>query len=115
VRCPRCGNRALGLVGWFVHSLYQPVWKKNRYRLNCRSCDATLAPSARDRILAWALPLSAIAISLGVASELPPGYRPYYMVQLLIGFAIGILVHYPMARYDCLDAVPLPRAQADNK
>jgi hypothetical protein len=66
-------------------------------------------------MLGLALPVTAMFISFGVASQLPPDYRPYGVVHALIGLVVGMLVHYPMAAYDCLDAIPLPKAQADEK
>jgi len=113
--CPSCRHRALGLLAWLGHSLWQPRWKENRWEVKCRSCKATLAPSSRDRILRLALPLTAIFVSFGVASQFPPAYRPYGIVHGVIGLVVGMLVHYPMARYDCLDTVPLPEARGKDR
>jgi hypothetical protein len=66
-------------------------------------------------MLGLALPVSAMFISFGVASQLPAAYRPYGVVHAVIGLIVGMLVHYPMATYECLDVMPLPNAQTDDK
>jgi hypothetical protein len=109
MRCPRCGNRALGLVGWFGHSFYQPIWKDDRWVTHCRSCQTRLGPSARDRAFRFVLPMLAIFASFMVTAQLR--YRVDGIVNAIIGVVVGVLVHYPLATYECLDAVPLPQAR----
>jgi hypothetical protein len=112
MRCPICRHRALGLLRWFRHSLWQPRWKEDRWVTHCRTCNATLDPSDRDRILRLVLMVLAMFASYALTSQLPLAYRPHGVVNALIGIVVGVLTHYPLASYDCLDAVPVPEARS---
>jgi hypothetical protein len=68
----------------------------------------------RDRMFRWALPLTVMFTSAAVARFLPVAYRPLGIVHALIGIIGGVLVHYGVAAYYCLDGVPLPKAQTEH-
>jgi len=113
MRCSHCGHRAIGLLGWFGHSLYQPIWREDRFVVRCRRCKTRLGPSARDRAFRWALPAIALGATFAVISQLPPHQRPLGIVQGLIAIFVALLAHYPLATYESLDpeADDLPQAR----
>jgi hypothetical protein len=118
MRCPRCRHRAIGLLRWYGHSLWQPRQKDRRWQLPCRSCNATLYPSDRDHYVRIGLSAVVTFGSLVVTSQWADNYRPYAIVNILFGLLLGVLLHYPIAKYDCIDSLdeaPLPQARTRDK
>lgn len=92
------------MLRWFGHSLYQPIWKEDRFIATCRHCGAKLGPSGRDRAFRWALPAIIVGLTFAVTSQFPRDHRPYGFVNAVIAIVVAILIHYPLATYESLDA-----------
>lgn len=93
----------MGLLEWFGHSLYQPVWKHERFAVRCRRCNAKLGPSDRDRAFRWVLPAIALGLTFAVTSQLSPDRRPFEFVNALVAIFVALFVHHPLATYEPLD------------
>jgi hypothetical protein len=45
----------------------------------------------------------ATGVTCGITAQLAPEYRPFWLVNAVIGIFVALLAHYQLARYESLD------------
>jgi hypothetical protein len=94
----------MGLLAWFGHQMYQPLWRERRYHTSCRKCGTRIKPTTQERVAGVLFMSAGVSIAVGARLMLPVP-RPPVLLFALAGLFVGELVQYFFARYTRVDPV----------
>ena len=96
------------LFSWLGHSLYQPIWKQKRYHATCKQCGVGLRPTGQEQFAIFAMPALGVGLAIAASATFDLSANPYDLWVVLTGMVVGMLAHYPIAKYEPVDPEALP-------